>query len=603
MVDVIRKTCNAGEQTKFEFSATSVAYRVKNFTTAPLLVCLGEWDDSQTVMVGTKMAETIISHSNSSKVRRATATVIIKTSAVGIVEVIRDDASIKRHSESCIAVTVDPSLSVGGQAADAQVTGSAIQSLSADVRTVNDRINNLSTLSEGSTTGDAELIDIRVGANGTTYDSAGEAVRGQIGALKSDLVELSDEVSDIENVTTNSYYVTETTQIIDFLAEHSGKYFNSAGALAEYDKYTAVVYKVAEDCNLHITSANGANNSIVRILVYTDVPPSEVGVAPTSTPTIIANNVTSYDLNVTKDTYVAIDYGTANGLVVNSVASIKMMVRKSDDDIRIKYTSTGFLILYPSKSGDYVGYQYGRYTVSSVNVDVWRIKTIYVYDKDLNQKYLLCSNSYDCEGVLKINDETDYIGSVHGDEVFTDVKLIIDGKIYSVTDNIDMWCKNVSFFVKSNVYQQDSNVLAFTKDKCAMFDKNGVTVTNKWKAVNTYTLTHVRSCLVSINKYADTVKLIDSIYDTHKQLFPISVPDVTSTASILYSDNAIDDAYVVGDIASLELHALERGGNSNQGMVNDMGSRIKPYIDCYVGATVQTGEEIYCKSRFKYSCN
>lgn len=440
-------------------------------------------------------------------------------------------------------------------------------------------------------------------ATGEKLSQLTEEIGTKTSALKSDLVELSDEVSDIENVTTNSYYVTETTQIIDFLAEHSGKYFNSAGALAEYDKYTAVVYKVAEDCNLHITSANGAKNSIVRILVYTDVPPSEVGVAPTSTPTIIANNVTSYDLNVTKDTYVAIDYGTANGLVVNSVASIKMMVRKSDDDIRIKYTSTGFLILYPSKSGDYVGYQYGRYTVSSVNVDVWRIKTIYVYDKDLNQKYLLCSNSYDCEGVLKINDETDYIGSVHGDEVFTDVKLIIDGKIYSVTDNIDMWCKNVSFFVKSNVYQQDSNVLAFTKDKCAMFDKNGVTVTNKWKAVNTYTLTHVRSCLVSINKYADTVKLIDSIYDTHKQLFPISVPDVTSTASILYSDNAIDDAYVVGGIASLELHALERGGNSNQGMVNDMGSRIKPYIDCYVGATVQTGEEIYCKSRFKYSCN
>lgn len=60
----------------------------------------------------------------------------------------------------------------------------SIADLSTALEVERQRINQFTALKTGSTTGDAELQDIRIGADGTVYPNAGEAVRTQ--ALKAD---------------------------------------------------------------------------------------------------------------------------------------------------------------------------------------------------------------------------------------------------------------------------------------------------------------------------------------------------------------------------------------------------------------------------------
>lgn len=86
------------------------------------------------------------------------------------------------------------------------------------------RIDSFTRLEEGSTTGDAELIDARIGANGITYDNLGSAIREQ----NKKLITVIDEIKSLKKIGKNKFDVNE---------QKNGYYYNNKGELKENEEW------------------------------------------------------------------------------------------------------------------------------------------------------------------------------------------------------------------------------------------------------------------------------------------------------------------------------------------------------------------------------
>ena len=109
------------------------------------------------------------------------------------------------------------------------------------------RIDNLAKLEEGSTTGDAELIDGRIGGNGVTYSNIGNAIRGQY-------KEVYDNVYSMSKGTPTM--LTNVT-LTDGKAIHStGKTYTSANSSCCEDYINIGLFEVIEATIVNLYTAS-----------------------------------------------------------------------------------------------------------------------------------------------------------------------------------------------------------------------------------------------------------------------------------------------------------------------------------------------------------
>ena len=108
------------------------------------------------------------------------------------------------------------------------------------------RMDTFTQLPSGSTSGDAELIDIRVGADGVTYPTAGDAVRGQVSDLK-------DDLSAIENF-------IKSKNLLDVSKLEIGKYLNPNGTYEDLSNRAVTDYIAVNEGDILITSTTAGTS-------------------------------------------------------------------------------------------------------------------------------------------------------------------------------------------------------------------------------------------------------------------------------------------------------------------------------------------------------
>ena len=121
----------------------------------------------------------------------------------------------------------------------------AVTTLNSTVTTAENRINarvdNI-IVNSSSTEGNSELIDIRSGADGVTYTTAGKAVRKQ-------LTNIAEKEYDIEHKVSSFYTEVETTgnNLFNSVQATANKTINSSGVLTDANGYSLSDYIDVKD--------------------------------------------------------------------------------------------------------------------------------------------------------------------------------------------------------------------------------------------------------------------------------------------------------------------------------------------------------------------
>lgn len=286
---------------------------------------------------------------------------------------------------------------------DSQLDAKAKQ---VDLEVEKARIDNLAKLTDGSTTGDAELIDARIGENGKTYPNIGDSLRSQIGDI-------------------NKFIEKEKINFI------SGSYIDKNGDINSLSTFSRSDFiKVYPGDKIFIKATGFSSNVSIVYSFNLDKTKDK--------PLIIGDSsLREYNVLIEKEMYVICSGATINleGFIIRDNGSIILLDEKINNVKNILNSNERFLN-FNMINGGYINYQNGEITEHASYsytefIDVSKLKGI---------KIKVTSYFDFLSGLAQYDNSKTYINGIGlGTNSISDIQ-----EIEIVGDFIRCTCKNVN---------------------------------------------------------------------------------------------------------------------------------------------------------------
>ena len=204
-------------------------------------------------------------------------------------------------------------------------------------------------------------------------------------------------------------------------------------------------------------------------------------------------------------------------------------------------------VFMPTYTG-YIKYEFLHSVNVTNNCDVWRIGRAYHVDNSLNNAtQLTTSGEWEC--AIKLTDRSDFAGGYgHGDEIFTDLTVYVDGVSVDVSTLIDILTfEDLKIIQHSNLYDPD--------DSSTIFAQHGSCHKFSTRCENNLEIEQSIKWLTSYNLMPSYLAMFPPLKTTTEKIFndvgfkeeTITIPQTLSNVrSVTLSKESIDFSCVFG---------------------------------------------------------
>lgn len=164
-----------------------------------------------------------------------------------------------QNAEASAQSASDDAQAISNVAADIPIMKNNISTNAANIVLLDSRMDSFTNLSVGSTTGDAELIDGRIGANGVRYPNIGDAIRGQYTQLEQQILSLAK--LQYSTILTKGASANTSGPLRPFFAKNGDVITASTADLSTFDNVQIRFYDIAGSFLTQYALASGYGNS------------------------------------------------------------------------------------------------------------------------------------------------------------------------------------------------------------------------------------------------------------------------------------------------------------------------------------------------------